>query len=244
MRLRSRIIVYLLSGLLLLSGCAGNGKADKDKIPKPTKQTIILNEIGIQAENTSPYTGIYIEQGDDENKDRVEGVYALAITNTAQKTIQNAHLVFSDGNDELHFYLQMLPCGSTVTVVEYDKKPVKSGDLQLVDSQINYLSDAIEDPDGFEVLESEYGSFIVENKTKQELDKVEIYYRRAFEDGTLGGICYVEVLEDVGIGDIVYADPGYWSDKCAIVNILLYPDVEDSTNDSDDTVVDIFPETN
>ena len=241
MKLRIPIIIYLIAAILLLSGCAGNHTPDKVEIPEPGERTIVLEEIGIQVENVSPYTGIYIEQGDDENKDRVEGVYALAITNTAEKTIQNAHLVFSNGNDELHFYLQMLPHGSTVTVVEYDKKTVKSGDLQLVDSQINYLSDAIEDPDGFEVLESEYGSLIVENKTKQELDKVEIYYRRAFEDGTLGGIWYVEVLENVGIGDIVYADPGYWSDKCAIVNILLYPDVEDATGD---TVVEIFPETN
>lgn len=198
----------------------------------------------VSVTNISPYTGIYIEKGDDENKDRVEEVTALRIANTGDTTILDAHFVFTDGKQELNFYLQMLPSGSVVTLVEYDKKMAATSNLQYVDSQINYLSDAIEDPDGFEVLESEYGSLIVENKTKQELDKVEIYYRRAFEDGTLGGICYVEVLEDVGIGDIVYADPGYWSDKCAVVNILLYPDVEDSTDATDDTVVEIFPETN
>lgn len=241
MKLKNQIIVYLLAVILLLSGCAGNSKVIKDYIPEPVERTIVLENLGIQAENISPYKGIYIEQGDDEDKDRVEGVYALTITNTANKTIQDAHLVFSDGYGELHFYFEMLPHGSSVTVVEYDKKIVKSGDLQLVDSQINYLSDAIEDPDGFEVLESEYGSFIVENKTGQELQKVEIYYRRAFEDGTLGGMCYVEVLEDVGIGDIVHADPEYWGEYSAIVNILINPDVEDATDDTED---EIYPSTN
>ena len=245
MKRQTKILGLLLAGLCLLTGCAQESKDKSDVVlPDPTEETIVLEEDKLQIENISPYDGIYIEKGDDENKDRVEGVYALSFTNTAEKTIEKATLVFSDGTQELNFYMEMVPYGHTVTVVEYDKKTVKSGDLQLVDSQINYLSDAIEDLDGFEVLESEYGSLIVENKTKQELDKVEIYYRRAFEDGTLGGICYVEVLEDVGIGDIVYADPGYWSDKCAIVNILLYPDVEDATDDTDDTVVEIFPKTN
>lgn len=227
--------------MFLLSGCAQSEEKETSSIPEPVQPVMIPEEIGLRVENISPYEGIYIEQGDDENKDRVTDVYALTITNTAEKTIQDAHLVFSDGHGELNFYLQMLPCGSTVTVVEYDKKTAKTSELQYVDSQINYLSDAIEDPDGFEVLKAEYGSLIMENKTKQELQKVEIYYRRAYGDGTLGGICYMEVLEDVGIGDIVYADPEYWSDKCAIVNILLYPDVEDAT---DDAVVEIFQETN
>ena len=240
MRLRKPIILLLIAGMLLLSACAGQQEELTPGLDiTPEELSGVVSVV-----NISPYTGIHIEKGDDENKDRVENVTALKFTNTGAATIADAHFVFSDGSQELNFYLQMLPAGSVVTLVEYDKKTAKTSNLQYVDSQINYLSDAIEDPDGFEVLESEYGSFIVENKTKQELDKVEIYYRRAFEDGTLGGICYVEVLEDVGVGDIVYADPGYWSDKCAIVNILLYPDVEDSTDDTDDTVVEILPETN
>lgn len=240
MRLRKPIILLLIAGMLLLSACAGQSEEltpGLDITPEELSGVVSVT-------NISPYTGIHIEKGDDENKDRVENVTALKFTNTGATTIADAHFVFSDGSQELNFYLQMLPAGSVVTLVEYDKKTAKTSNLQYVDSQINYLSDAIEDPDGFEVLESEYGSLIVENKTGQKLEKVEIYYRRAFEDGTLGGICYVEVLEDVGIGDIVYADPGYWSDKCAIVNILLYPDVEDATDDSDDTVVEILPETN
>lgn len=240
MRKRIALLLALVLAVGLLPACA------EEPVELTPGMDITPEELSgvVSVTNISPYTGIHIEKGDDENKDRVENVTALKFTNTGDTTIADAHFVFSDGSQELNFYLQMLPAGSVVTLVEYDKKTAKTSNLQYVDSQINYLSDAIEDPDGFEVLESEYGSLIVENKTKQELDKVEIYYRRAFEDGTLGGICYVEVLENVGIGDIVYADPGYWSDKCAIVNILLYPDVEDSTDDTDDTVVEIFPETN
>lgn len=217
-----QILCLLIVGLLLLSGCGASDKGQT--LPQVMEKNIILEGIGLQAVNISPYDGIYIEQGDDENKDRVEGVYALSITNTAEKTIQEAHLVFSDGIQELNFYLQMLPRDSAVTVVEYDKKKVKSDQLQLVDSQISYLEGGLEEKQSIEVIESEYGSVVLKNVTNRVLPKVEVYYRRAYGSGTLGGMCYVEVLEEVLPGEKVFADPDYWSDKCAIVNILIYPE--------------------
>ncbi len=217
-----------MAGLLLLTGCAASNKNQEHTLPEITEKTIILEELGLQAENISPYEGIYIEQGDDENKDRVEGVYALTITNTAETTIQEAHLVFSDGTQELNFYFQMLPYGSTVTVVEYDKKPMVSGQLQLVDSQITYLQEGLESMECIGVLESEYGSVTIENATALELPKVEMYYRRSYEDGTLGGPCYVEVLENLAPGDIVFLDPDYWTDESVIVDVLLYPELNDT----------------
>ena len=177
-------------------------------------------------ENISPYDGIYIEKGDDENKDRVDGVCALAITNSAEKTIQEAQLVFTDGTQELNFYFQMLPYASTVTVVEYDKKLLKTGELQLVDSQISYLTEGLEDMQSIELVESEYGSIVLENTTALEIPKVEVYYRRGYESGTLGGLCYVETLEDVEPGETMFVNPDCWSDKSTIVNILIYPELD------------------
>ena len=226
MRKQTKILVLALATLCMLTGCAGK-EEEKTKVvlPEPTEKTIVLKEEKLQIENISPYDGIYIEKGDDENKDRVEGVYALSFTNTSEQTIEKATLVFSDGTQELNFYMEMVPYGHTVTVVEYDKKAVKSGDLEPISCEISYLQDALEDQDGFELIESDYGSCVLENKTGQELQKAEIYYRRAYENGTLGGICYKEVLEDVIVDELVFANPVYWSDKCAIVNTLIYPEV-------------------
>lgn len=221
------IIVFVLL-TSLLTACAEEPvelTPGRDITPKELKSVVSVS-------NISPYTGIYIEKGDDDNKDRVEEITALIITNTGDTTILDAHFVFTDGKQELNFYLRMLPAGSTVTLVEYDQKTAGTSNLQYVDSQINYLSDAMEDLSGFEVLESEYGFCIVENKTGKALDRVEIYYRRTYEDGTLGGICYMEVLEDVGIGDIVYTYPEYWGEYSTIVNILLYPDWDENPDET------------
>ena len=229
MRKQTKILALLLAALCMLTSCAGK-EADKTKVvlPEPTEKTIVLKEENLQIENISPYDGIYIEKGDDENKDRVEGVYALSFTNTSEQTIEKATLVFSDGTQELNFYLEMLPYGHTVTVVEYDKKTVKSGDIEPISCEISYLQEGLEDMQSVQLLESEYGSIVMENTTALEIPKVEIYYRRAYDNGTLGGICYKEVLEDLGPGDIVFPDPDYWSDKSVIVNILLYPDVSET----------------
>ena len=216
----------LLAVLLLLPGCAVSGKNQKIKLPEITEKTIVLEELGLQAENISPYDGIYMEKGDDENKDRVEGVCALAFTNTAEKTIREAHLIFSDGVQELNFYFQMLPYGSTVTVVEYDKKPLKTGELKLVDSQISYLTEGLEDMQSIELVEAEYGSIVLRNATALDIPKVEIYYRRSYEGGTLGGLCYVEILEDVEPGENLFVNPDCWSDKSTIVNMLIYPEAD------------------
>jgi hypothetical protein len=226
MKRRHRIFGLVIAGLLLLSGCASSNKTPESTPPEIQEKTMILDEIGLRVEHLSPYDGIYIEKGDDENKDRVEGVYALAITNTAEKTIQKAHLIFSDGLQELNFYLEMLPSDSTVTVVEYDKKPVKSEDFQLVDSQITYLQDGLENMKSIKLVESEYGSATLRNTTNQKRSMVEVYYRRGYEGGTLGGKCYVEVLEDVEPGELLYLAPDYWTDKSKIVNVLIYPDLD------------------
>ena len=167
-----------------------------------------------------------LEKGDDENKDRVEGVCALAFTNTAEKTIREAHLIISDGVQELNFYFQMLPYASTVTVVEYDKKLLKTTELKLVDSQITYLQEGLEDMQSIELVEAEYGSIVLENTTALDIPKVEVYYRRAYAGGTLGGLCYVETLENVEPGETRFVNPDCWSDKSTIVNMLIYPDLD------------------
>lgn len=227
MNKKIKCIALLLAALCLCTGCAGREEEKPVEIPEPTEKTIVLEEENLQIENLSPYDGIYIEQGDNENKDRVEGVYALSFTNTAETTIRDATLVFSDGTQELSFYMEMVPYGHTVTVVEYDKKAVKSGDLQLVRSEVNYLREGLEDLQSIAPVETDDGSLVLENTTALDIPYAEFYYRRGYGSGTLGGICYMEEIEDLGPGELIFPEPDGWSDKSVIVNIVLYPEVEE-----------------
>ncbi len=216
------LLVLTMLFSLLLTAC----RQKEELIPGKDITPEALNGV-LSVRNVSPYTGIYIERGDDENKDRVENVTALTITNTGEKTIADGQLIFTDGEQELLFTFQMLPAGDVLTLVEYDKKKAATSDLQLVDSTLNYLQDVEEIRDSFALIGSEYGSIIVENTTDRDFPRVEIYYRRGYEEGTLGGLCYKLVLEDVGAEELVFADPDYWSENSAIVNILLLPEEEE-----------------
>ena len=216
------LLVLTMLFSLLLTAC----RQKEELIPGKDITPEALNGV-LSVRNVSPYTGIYIERGDDENKDRVENVTALTITNTGEKTIADGQLIFTDGEQELLFTFQMLPAGDVLTLVEYDKKKATTSDLQLVDSTLNYLQDVEEIRDSFALIGSEYGSIIVENTTDRDFPRVEIYYRRGYEDGTLGGLCYKLVLEDVGAEELVFADPEYWSENSVIVNILPLPEEEE-----------------
>jgi hypothetical protein len=235
--------ISITLALLLLCTLVACGEAPDATKPtteaKPSYTEITPFDLQgiLKVENASPYSGVYIERGDDENKDRVENVTALAITNTGEKTILDGRLIFTDGEQELQFLFQMLPAGDVLTLVEYDKKKAATSDLQLVDSTIHYLQDVEEIRDSFALIGSEYGSIIVENTTDRDFPKVEIYYRRGYEEGTLGGLCYKLVLEDVGAEELVFADPDYWSENSAIVNILLLPEEE-----GDENVLEITPQ--
>lgn len=219
-KIAALLVLTMLFSLLLTACKQEELIPGKDITPEALKGVLNVRHI-------SPYTGIYIEKGDDDNKDRVENVAALTITNTGEKTILDGHLIFTDGEKELQFLFQMLPAGDVLTLVEYDKKKAATSDLQLVDSTIHYLQDVEEIRDSFALIGSEYGSIIVENTTDRDFPKVEIYYRRGYEEGTLGGLCYKLVLEDVGAEELVFADPDYWSENSVIVNILPLPEEEE-----------------
>ena len=219
------ITALILTSIFVLSGCQQKEEKTEVTLAPPTEKTMVLEDIEMRAETVYPYDGIYIERGDDENKDRVEGVYALAFTNTAEKTIKEAHLVFNDGTQDLNFHMQMLPFGKTVTVVEYDKKPAVSEELKLVDSEIIYLQEGMADSENIRITSDGYGALMVENRTLTELPKLEIYYRRSYENGTLGGPCYCVTLEDMQGTEVAFPEAEYWSDHSEVVNILIYPDL-------------------
>lgn len=229
MKRNAKILGLLLAGLCIATGC-GKEQVSPATLPPVTEKTIWLEELNLQAENLSPYEGVYIEQGEADEKVRVSGVYALAFTNTSEQTIADAHLVFSDGSQELNFYFEMLPYGSTTTVVEYDKKEVKSTSLQLVGSTVNYLKTGLENMDCLQIVDSEMGMLGLENMTFADLPELEIYYRRGNPDGgTIGGPCYVIRMAGVEAREVFYPEVEFWSEKCEIVNILLYPEVSDGS---------------
>ena len=222
MKKAAKYIILALAACLL-TGC---GQEEETVIlPPVTEQTLQLEEIGLRAENLSPYEGIYIEQGEEDEKVRVENACAMEFTNIGEKTIRDAHLVFTDGEEDYNFYFEMLPYGSTVTVVEYDKQAAPKAELHWANSTVNYLEEGVENTDCIEVI-GELGVITVENKTFKDLPRLEIYYRRGDGNGgSVGGPCYKVTLDGLERRDTASPEAICWSKNSVVVNVLLYPEV-------------------
>ncbi len=217
----------------LLAGCQDNGRSQNEpsattrsSISIGTEKVVTPQELAgkMVVQNISPYEGIYLEAGDDF-KSRESNVYALKITNTSEETILNAALVYTDGTQKLTFYVEMLPVGKSVYVVEQSKKTVVSEELIFVEGAVNYLEAGMENMDCVEITGTDESSLMVKNLTKEALPCVWIFYRKADTDGTLlGGVCYSTMSGAIEAEGTIELEAESWMDSCVVVDVLVLDD--------------------
>lgn len=205
--------------LMIACTCVGCGNNEaKETEPQVTK-TFELKDKKITAENMSPYEGIYLEYGDVE---MVSGIYALKFTNTGDQTIQTAQLVFSDGTQELSFWLEMLPAGQSVIVAEQNQRAVVAEELNYVDSTITYLEAGLEKADCVKVTDNKDGTVKIENVTGEMLPLVRVFFRPADVNGvSLGGPCKSIMVDGIEAGAAVDIAVEGWDETCVVVTVLV-----------------------
>lgn len=222
------LAAMLCVSVCLLYGCTGNIKNPSQSSSQSTESEASYHGVDvtpgelaeqIQVENISPYEGIFLEE---EEKDRVENVYALKVTNISEKTILYATLNYRAGNKDLTFYLEMLPKGKSVIVAEKSRQSVKNENLKYTEGEIKYIKEGLENMESVKITPTNLSTLNVKNMTKEELPVVWIFYRKTYEDGTLlGGRCYETGIVDLGARETYEAEAEYWMDDCEIVNVLL-----------------------
>lgn len=224
--MKRKIIGILLLALVLAVLTPGCGK---EPATEPTENTKVsaYTEITpadlqgiLKVENASPYSGVYIET---EEKDRVEGVYALRFTNVAEETIMLAELHFTDGTNDLYFNIEMLPVGDSVIVVELNKTPMISETPELVQAAVNYLEEGMENWDCVKITGEEHGVLNITNVTEKTLPGVWVFYRRITPEGEqLGGPCHSCMVVDLEPGLTDNPDALHWAPgHCVVVNVIL-----------------------
>lgn len=210
-----KVICVLLVLALSVSVFAGCSKDEQEEEEK----TFELEGMNITAENVSPYEGRFLE---DPAGETVSGVYAMKFTNTGDQTIQSAQLFFSNGTDELVFWLEMLPAGASVTVAELNMLPAAEGEINYVDGTVTYLEAGLENADCVEVTGSNEGMIQVRNTTEEALPLVRIFYRHTDGEGNLiGGPCYSAMVDGIEAGGNAEAEAEFWTDDCQVVTVLV-----------------------
>ena len=245
-------LMILLLCVGMLTACGNEEQALNEKLQETAAEEVkpfdpanvipadTLDE-GIVVENLSPYSGIYLE-GDD--KDRVEEISAIRITNQSEKTILYANLTYTDGEKELTFYLEMLPVGTSVIVAEQNKQKAEKNQLTFVDGDVHYIQAGLENMESVKITPTKESTLKVKNKTNEMMPVVWIFYRKVEADGTLlGGKCYDTGIVDLGARENYEAEAEFWMDDCEIVNVLLI-DSLDSLNTKDNPVQGIEEDSN
>lgn len=209
-----KVITLLLVLALAVSVFAGCSKEEQEE-----EQVLELEGMNMTAENVSPYEGRYLE---DPAADTVSGVYAMKFTNTGDETIQTAQLFFSNGTDELVFWLEMLPAGQSVTVAELNMLAVAEGEIQFVDGTVTYLEAGLENAECVEVTGGNDGMIQVRNTTEEMLPLVRIFYRHTDAEGNLlGGPCYSAMIDGIEVGGTAEAEAEFWTEDCKVVTVLV-----------------------
>lgn len=214
-----KAIFLCLVILLLVCTCVGCSKDEQKEIEPQVIKTFELKDEKITAENVSPYEGAYLEYGDTEN---VSGRYAMKFTNTGDQTIQSAQLVFSDGTQELSFWLEILPAGQSVIVVEQNQLSVAAEELNFVDSNITYMEAGLEKADCVKVMYNKDGTVKIENVTEEMLPLVRVFFRPVDANGVaLGGPCKSVMVDGIEANAAVDIEAEGWDETCVVVTVLI-----------------------
>ena len=201
-----KAICLCLAILLIACTCVGCGREEQKETEPQIIKIFELENEKITAENVSP----------------TEGVYTMSFTNTGDKTIQDAQLVFGDGTQELMFQFEMLPVGRTITVVEQEALGVAAEELKHIDSSISYLEDGLENPGSVEVTSGEEGMIQVKNITGEVLPLVRVFYRQTDDNGNMiGGSCCSTLVDGIAPGETVQVEADGWTDNSVVVTVLV-----------------------
>lgn len=215
-----KAICLCLTILMTVCTFTGCGKDEQKEETEPQVVKVFeLEGEKITAENVSPYEGKYLEYGDVET---VSGIYAVKFTNTGDQTIQSAQLIFSDGTQELSFWLEMLPAGQSVIVAEQNQLAAAAEELNFVDSNITYMEAGLEKADCVKVTDNKDGTVKIENVTGEMLPLVRVFFRPADANGNpIGGPCKSIMVDGIEAGAAVETAAEGWDETCVVVTVLV-----------------------
>lgn len=177
--------------------------------------------VGIRA--LGGYDGLFIEDGSDAE---VANVLALQFTNNGSEVIQYAEYAFQTGGETLRFKLSDLPAGSSVVVLEANRRQYDSSEvLKLTDRVVATTPELTFASDQVLIVDNGDSSLTLMNLTDETLPVVRVFYKYYYdeEDVFVGGITYTAKGRSIPAGGSVTIYPSHYvTDGCVLMGSAVY----------------------
>lgn len=221
-----KTVIIIIGVLIVAAACAA-----AIILPKKLKKDIPESKTSVTTEEQKPefslsgdltvsdifaYSGEYVEDGSDEN---VEKIAAVTLTNTGKTDYQYIEFTLKTADGEYAFAASSVHAGSVTTVLDRNKT-VAGKETAVTEGECALKGEYEQAPGGYDDKFAVYldnGTMNIKNISGADMPgTITVYYKNADENGFFGGITYRATIKGMKADEI---QQRYSRHLGAVVNI-------------------------
>lgn len=231
------ILAVFMLAAAVFAGCTQSGEDISNAVEIPPEETPVPTdaavqngsaakngnaaEYGLEIVSIGKYAGLFVEDGTDET---VSDVCAVTVRNSAEKTVQYAHLTLTIGEGTYEFDVTTLPPNAEVQLLELSRQPApESADGYSADVTM-YTAFEIEPGMNADALEitTQDTAITIKNITDADMGQIYVYYKVAYGELYLGGITYRVGVGSLAAGESTTCYAGHYSTEYCKLMFATY----------------------
>lgn len=176
-------------------------------------------------EKLAPYTGIYVEDGTNQ---QITDVAMLMVSNNGTTALEYAEINVAFGEEMLTFHISALPAGERLVAQEAGKKqipdkgPTGCSALVIQNSGMEAVNSSVS------VKDDGKGGLIIENLTADPIPTVRVFYKyyMADEDVFIGGIAFTVKVSRLPASGTTTVRPSHFSSESSRIVMISCYDID------------------
>lgn len=197
--------------------------------PETGKQTLTfpcqIPGYDLVIEKLAPYTGIYVEDGTNQ---QITDVAMLMVRNHGTTALEYAEINVAFGEETLTFHISALPAGEKLVVQESDKKQIPGKDPTGCAALVIQNSNMVASSTSVSVTDDGKGGLIIQNLTGEPIPTVRVFYKyyMADEDVFIGGIAFTLKVSRLPANGSTTVRPSHFSSGSSRIVMISCYDVD------------------
>ena len=182
----------------------------KESQAEPVEFPYDVPGTGITVQNISSYSGIYVEDGSDQE---ISNVSAMQMYNSGSSAVEYVSVSVKCNGEQLEFEASDIPAGASVMVQEKNKKAYQSGTYTECVGTAAKVDGFGMSEDKVQVTPNDDNAFTVTNLTEETIPCVRIFYKLYMEDKGIyvGGITYNVKVTELKAGTSQTVSPSHYA---------------------------------